>query len=224
MTEVGTDPFARPERFVDREFPTERSPFFSSFLEKLVVGIVNAHPETPTETEDERHLRVRRAVTELSGHRSTGATKSYDLPETFNAFLTSKQNGIVALESNAQRPNLSWTLDAEVENRDFKMQVPRDASLTYLADRAAAKRRNPNVFAETIRKRLGQSEYRNYLVDVLDGRVAGEEAEMKADLDAIAEILGRWNIRADIDPIALALASYWTEKAEDQGSGQNPAT
>ncbi len=226
MTKTQSDPLERPARYLEGKsgMVPERCPYFPSFMEKLVVAIVTAHPRRPDENEDERHLRVREAVCALTGGTaSPGAPPSYDLPETFNAFLTVDQKGVVANERNDLPRRLSTRLHDEVDIRDFAMDTPREDSLTRLAERAADKRRNPSVSAQTIRRRVAQTSYRNYLMDVLHRHVEEEEAEMKGDLDRVAEILARWNIRADVDPIALALASFWTEKEEDVPGENRPS-
>ncbi len=219
------DPFSRPSRYTSVDEPTERSPWFPSFLEKLAVAIVTAHPEHPNETEGERHIRVRNAVCALSGRPlPTGAPPRYDLPETFNAFLSVDQKGIVAMARNDMPRRLSSRIADDIDHRDAREDFERGFSPTRLAKRAEVRDRYKSVSAEAIRKRIAQESYRNYLFDVAFGRVEKEEADMKADLDLIAGILHRWNIQAKVDPIALALASFWNEAEVDDYLGLDEQT
>lgn len=221
MTQDPPNPFERPARYVSADEPTDPSPQFPSFLEKLVAAIVNAHPAKPNETENERLLRVRKAVSAISGRPvETGAPPRYDLPETFNAFLTANQNGIVAVARQDMRLRLSARIGDDYDYAHAPEDFERGFSPTELAKRAEVKTRYKSVSYETIRKRLSDKSYSGYLFDVAFGRVDQEEADMKADLDLVAEVLARWNIQADVDPIALALASFWSEK-EDATPGTN---
>lgn len=221
MTNAQADPFERPARYVNSDEPTEPSPWFPSFLEKLVVAIVNAHPEHPEETESQRQIRVRNAVSALSGRPpAKGAPPRYDLPETFNAFLTVNQNGVVAVARNDLPRRVSLRLADDFDHRHAPEDFGRGFSPTGLARRAEVRNPRKSASAEAIRKRIDKEPYRNYLFDVLYGRVAKEEADMKADLDLVAAVLARWNIQSDVDPIALALASFWSEK-EDGAPGVN---
>ena len=97
----------------------------------------------------------------------------------------------------------------EVEDREHW----GDAGERLYEDKGAARRAlaHPKsmVSFETLRGRIKDPHYRAYLIDVQSGRMHAQEKEMKEDLDAIATILGRWQVRFDVDPLRLALASYW---------------
>lgn len=217
MTEITKDPFSRPDRYSDPDYEVERSPSFPSFIEKLIISICNSYDADSRETQDEKHRRAREAIRLLFGLKTKhGAPYSYDMPEYFNAYLTVDQKGVYARTENETRRKISRLIVDEYDVRHPDVDIhTRYYNLQKLSESAIHNQRLNSASSETIRKRSNDNSYLDYFFDVALKRVNGEEKEMKEDLDLIASILERWNVKASIDPLKLGLASYWAEIGDE---------
>jgi hypothetical protein len=188
----------RPPRY--RDWP--RQPYWSTFIEKLLLAIIDAHPSAKPpagstaafKQREERLAAALEAIFNVNPQR--GRNREYDLP------------ALMEIASEKLRA------DSQAE---FEKEVLHERGLTKRVSARAAARaaehlaRGNSVNARTdrLRSRLRDVELCEYLSQIAILGYHEEEEDMERDLQGVARILRRWNIDVEIDVRALGMASLW---------------
>lgn len=220
-------PFDRPEEFAG----TDGSPEYPRFLEKLLLSIVLAHPDLnfrsqssriPTDPASKRRWRIRQAAAALVGSSGSidakdGPAPQEDLKIMFRAFSTRDAKGVPAPRPEDRCP-AQYTLAAldASENETAPLDGETVAYSVRARIRAALNAENGDANEAEVQRLASRfHEYQPYLISLfneLDGAYR-EELAMLESLKRIAEELGKWGVKAELDVVKLGLAALWDEQA-----------
>lgn len=172
-------------------------PFAPLFIEKLLLAIIEARPLPKSlfglsSKADAAEIRLERAMTALFGasHAPGNRRDIQTLAEALENNLWD--------ESVRQHERMAGK-DAR------KMSVPLSKILGLEAETQTSDPRRSD-YARLARK-YGEEPIFNYLHELADSACHPEEEAMEKDLRTIAQILSRWNVELDLDPIKIGLLS-----------------
>ena len=191
----------RPHRYHDE--PSQ--PYWPTFIEKLLLTIIDAYPATTQNggeraADKDRQRRLDAVMKELlgvSGRR--GNKRVYQLP------------ALIAATSEPAMTESMRAFESDILNIPKGDQTPRISRRTSI-DRAAELAIGPNRSAKKQNLKRSERWARPYLQQLAVFGSHGEEDDMAHDLQLIRTILARWNVVMTIDFEALGMASLWGRK------------
>lgn len=194
MSEPGSPKL--PERRADFNHLTP-CPFAPLFIEKLLLAIIEATPlfAKPFGVSSEADLaeiRLEKAMIALFGT----AHKSGDRRDI--------QTLARAVEDNLWDES-GRQLEIMAGKDSRKMSVPFSKILGLEAQTQTYNGRRSEYVR--LRRKYDQKRIFDYLHELADVACHEEEKAMEADLQTIAEILHRWNVHVDLDPVKIGLLS-----------------
>lgn len=197
----------RPRPFERRPEHADEPPLpvWPSFLEKLLLTIIDAHPADGRLPRDraadpDRQKRLTDALAALIGHHPPRGNRHLYL---LHAAVTAADHEMPRASAAAfEKICLGLAAKERTRAPSKRETFARHADLM------------PGLSPESRQKRLKAFEKKNrdYLQHVALLRDHPEEQDMLKDMLAIASILKRWNIECAIEPEALGLASLWGRK------------
>jgi hypothetical protein len=193
----------RPPRYSD-EPPQAAWP---SFIEKLLLTIIDAHPPATLSGRPLAQSRDRQRRLNVALNALLGIPLPRGNPHLYN---------LHALISFARDEGKKAGL-AELENM---LGVPQKDRTAVTSKRAAAKASSARALGnsrESRSERLRKSArtHAEYINQIAVIGHHGEEEDMYRDLVELRRILSGWNVAASIDVEALGLPSMWGSKQSD---------
>ena len=191
----------RPDRYEDE--PSQ--PYWPTFVEKLLLTIIDAYPPSTRSGEErasdkERQRRLNVILKELFGlSRRGGNSRIYQLP----ALIAS-----TSAQAMAESVRAFETEILKVPRGRRTRRISRRSMIDMNADLTIG----PNRSAKKQRLKRSERWARAYLTRIAVLGFHHEEEDMARDLQLIRAILARWNVSMAIDYEALGMASLWGRK------------
>lgn len=189
--------FERPHRYKD-DAP---QPVWPSFAEKLLLALIDAHPENAAPgrkraADPARQERLSSALDALFDvPRSSGPHEVYKL----HAFMSARKNFVDEACAGFEESVLNLE----------KSEQTKPKSKRTLADEMAPFVQGNSEESSAELLRSAERQARAYLTQIALFNSHQEEEDMIRDLRTVEAILRRWNIAMRIDAEALGMASLW---------------
>lgn len=193
--------FERPHRYADEAV----LPIWPSFLEKLLLAIIDANPEDDRPAFERasdvgRQKRLDTALEALTGRKRKRGNKQLYLLHAAMAVV----DGVMPASS------------AEAFER-VVLGLPKQDRTKASSRRKAFSQHNSILVglsdeSRTKRLKAFEQKHRRYLQELSLLRHHPEEEDIFNDMQVVAAILQRWNIGCSIEPEALGMASLWVRK------------
>jgi hypothetical protein len=188
--------FERPHEY-DQEAP---QPVWPSFAEKLLLALIEAHPESPAAASERaadarRQERLSAALEALFGvPQSSGRREVYKL----HAFMSARKDFFD--QACAEFEKFISLPESQRTKPKSKRKVAEAIALLVQGNSTESS-------AELVR--AAERKARNYLTEIALFNSHQEEEDMLRDLRKVEAILRKWNITMRIDAEALGMASFW---------------
>lgn len=190
----------RPRRYEGEP----EQPYWPTFIEKLLLAIIDAYPATLETAKDraeskDRQDRLDRALLALfRAPRPRGNRRLYQLHA-----LIAAADAAIPSTSQAQFEEYLG-----IPKKERTRAVSKRKSVATSATEAIG------ISAAASAQRLTREERtsRDYLAQIAMFRSHDEEEDMLRDLRVVEAVFAKWNIALSVDVEALGMASLWSRK------------